>query len=105
MIIGFVIWSIVAAIFLAIGISCRKSHGAVGFFNFVKPPTVVNVEQYNRAVSTLWFVVAIVFEIVGIPLLFLKQNSPYFVLLVPVVFILVIGMIIAYLKIEAKYKK
>lgn len=36
MVIAFIIWSIVAALFLGIGISCRKSNEAVGFFTFVK---------------------------------------------------------------------
>lgn len=45
--------SIVAVIFLGVGISCRKSSEAV------------------------------VFEVIGIPLLFLKQNSPLFI---PVIF-------------------
>ena len=40
MIIAFVIWSIVAALFLAIGIGIRKSKNAVGFFTGVKPPEV-----------------------------------------------------------------
>lgn len=105
MIIGFVIWSIAAVIFLGIGVSCRKSTGAAGFFTFVKPPAVENVEQYNHAVSVLWFVTAGVFEIIGIPLLVLKQNSPLFIPLVFAVMVLVITMIIAYIKIEEKYKK
>ena len=40
MIIAFIIWSIVATIFLGIGIRCRKSSEAVGFFTFVKTPVV-----------------------------------------------------------------
>ena len=58
MILGFIVWSIVTIIFLGIGISCRKSHEAVGFFTFDKPPIVEDVEHYNKAVSTLWFIVA-----------------------------------------------
>lgn len=105
MMIGFVIWSIVAAIFLGIGISCRKSSEAVGFFTFVKPPIVEDVEHYNYAVSILWFIVAGVFEMIGIPFLFLKQNSPLFILMIFAVVILLIIMMIVYFKIEAKYKK
>lgn len=105
MVIGFIIWSIVAAIFLGIGISCRKSNEAVGFFTFVKPPLVENVEHYNNAVAILWFVVAGVLEIIGIPLLFFKQNSPLFILMIFAVVILIIVMMIVYLRIEAKYKK
>ena len=105
MIIGFIIWSIVTVIFVGIGISCRKSSEAVGFFSGCKPPIIENVEQYNRAVSNLWFVTAGVYEIMGVPLLFLEQNS---LLFIPIIFGVVLGLIImmvVYLKIEAKYKK
>lgn len=105
MIIAFIIWSIGAAIFLAIGISCRKSREAVGFFTFTKPPVIENVEAYNKAVSNLWFVAALIFEILGVPFLFLKQNSPWFLLIIFAVIIWVIGIMVCYMKIEGKYKK
>lgn len=105
MVIGFIIWSIVAAVFLGIGISCRKSTEAVGFFTFVEPPMVEDVENYNNAMSVLWFVAAGVLEITGIPILFLEQNSPLFIPIIFVVIILLIVMMIMYLKIEAKYKR
>lgn len=105
MIIGFIIWSIVTAIFAGIGISCRKSNEAVGFFTGCKLPTIENVERYNKAVAKLWFVAAGIYEIMGVPLLFLEQNS---LLFVPIIFGVVIGLIammVAYLRIETKYKK
>lgn len=105
MIVGFIIWSIVTVVFVAIGISCRKSSEAVGFFTGCKPPTIKNVEQYNKAVSKLWLVTAGVYEIMGVPLLFLEQNS---LLFVPIIFGVVLGLItmmVVYLRIEAKYKK
>lgn len=105
MIAGFITWTIVAGIFAAIGMSCRKSHETVGFFTFVKPPMVKNVEAYNRAVSVIWFVAAFVLELIGIPLLFAEQNSPIFVFVVLAVVVLVSGMMIAYFRIEIKYKK
>ncbi len=104
MIMAFIIWSIVAVLFLGIGISGRKSKEAVGFFTFVKPPVVTDVSKYNHSVSIFWIVVAVIFEIIGIPFLFLEQNSPMFI---PVIFgavALIIGMIIVYLRIEKKYK-
>ena len=105
MIIGFVIWSLVVLLFVAIGISCRKSNEPVGFFTGCQPPIVEDIQRYNKAVSKLWFVSAGVYEIIGVPLLFLEQNS---LLFVPIIFAVVIGLIImmvVYLKIEAKYKK
>lgn len=105
MIIGFVIWSIITVIFLGIGISCRKSNEAVGFFTGCKPPVVEDVKRYNSAVSKLWFVSAGIYEVMGVPLLFLEQNS---ILFIPIIFGVVLGLIImmvVYLRIEAKYKK
>ncbi len=104
MLIAFIIWSIVAVLFLGIGIGGRKSKKAVGFFTFVRPPKVTDVNKYNHSVSVLWIIVAVIFEIMGVPFLFLEQNSPMFVIVILGVAALLIGMMIAYLKIEAKYK-
>jgi hypothetical protein len=104
MIIGFIIWSICALIFFSIGASCWKSEEAVGFFTFVKPPAVSDIGRYNRAVSILWVVSAVLLELLGIPILFIEQNSPVFLIMVFGVAALVIGMMLAYIRIEAKYK-
>lgn len=105
MMIAFIIWSIVAVIFFGIGISCRRSNEAVGFFTFVKPPVVDDIRRYNNAVSVLWFVAAVVLEIMGVPFLFFEQNSPVFILLIFAVIILIIVIMVTYIKIEGKYKK
>ncbi len=105
MVVGFVIWSMVALVFLWIGISSRQSKEAVGFFTFTKPPQVDDIQHYNKAVSILWFVAAAVLETMGIPLLILEQNSPFFIVMIFAPIALVLGMIIAYLRIEARYKK
>lgn len=104
MLIGFVIYSAAALIFAAIGLCAWKSKTAVGFFTFVKPPAVKNIKKYNHAVSILWFIFSIVLEIIGIPILFIEQNSPVGIVIPFAVVFLVISMIIAYLRIEAKYK-
>ncbi len=103
MIIAFIIWSIVAVLFLGIGISGRKSKEAVGFFTFVKPPVITDVSKYNRSVSTLWIIAAVILEIIGMPLLFSEQNSPAFIPVILGVVALMIGMMIVYLRIQAKY--
>ena len=105
MIIAFVLWSIVSVLFLGIGISCRRSKETVGFFAFVKPPDVEETGRYNRAVGTLWLVAAGIFEVIGIPFIFLQQNSPFFLLIIFAVIILILGMMIAYIRIEARYRK
>jgi membrane-bound ClpP family serine protease len=47
---------------------------------------------------------AVFLELFGIPILFVEQNSPVFLIMVFGVVALVIGMMIAYIRIEAKYK-
>ena len=105
MVIGFVIWSVCSMIFIVIGIDCWKSQNAVGFFTFTKPPMIKeeNVKKYNHAVSILWFIFAVLLEAVGLPLLFINQNSPVFVLMIFEVIVLVIALIIAFIQIERKY--
>ncbi|SDB63984.1 hypothetical protein [Butyrivibrio sp. INlla16] len=76
MIIGFVIWSLCAVLFFVIGVVDLKSKKPVGFFTGVKPPKITDVKNYNKAVAMLWFVTGIVFELIGVPFLYLKQNSP-----------------------------
>lgn len=105
MIIGFVVWSVIALLFLGIGISGLKSKEATVFFTFIKAPIVNDVGKYNRAVSILWFVGAVLLEIIGMPLLFFEQNSPIFIFVIFGVIVLVIGMIIGYVKVENKYQK
>ena len=104
MIIGFVIWSLCAGVFLAIGISAWQAKKPVGFFTGQKPPEVNNVEKYNHAVAVLWFISAGVYEALGIPLLFLKQNSPGFIPVIISVPALLIAMMIAYVRIENRYR-
>lgn len=104
MIIGFIIWSIVGFVLLVIGILARKSDKAVGFYTGVKQPEVSDVRKYNRSVSVLWFVYAILFELLGLPLLFLKQNSAGFLLSILGVPVISIALMIAYNRILAKYR-
>lgn len=104
MIIAFVIWSAVSVIFLIIGISTWQLKEAVGFFTFVNPPKVKDTKQYNHAVAKIWFTVAFVFEILGIPFLWLKQNSSLTIFIILGVVILGIAMMITYTRVEAKYK-
>lgn len=101
---GFIIWTPVAILFLVIGFVTRRLKTPAGFYTFGNPPEVKNVEDYNRAVSKLWIGSAIVFEVIGIPLLFIKQNSPVAIILIFGVLIWVFGLMLVYSCIESKYK-
>jgi len=105
MIIAFIIWTLVALFYVGIGITSYKAKEPVGFFAGVKAPEVTDIKAYNKAVSTLWFVWAILLEAMGVPFLFLKQNSPYYIFVMLFMLPWVISMVVVYLKIERKYKK
>ena len=104
MIIGFIIWTVVSFIFVVIGISCLCAIEPVGFFTFAKPPIVTDIKKYNKAVAILWFVFALLLELLGLPFLFCEQNSPAFIVIVLGAFLLVIAIIISYIFIEKKYR-
>ncbi|MBR6019409.1 MAG: hypothetical protein IK055_04230 [Lachnospiraceae bacterium] len=105
MLAGFIVWSVVAVLLCGIGIWALKAKNAVGFFAGIKPPEVDDVKKYNHAVAKIWFVYAGIFELFGIPLLFLKQNPPLFVIPILGVVMASIGLAIAYTLIEAKHQK
>ena len=105
MVVGFIIWSVVAALMLGIGLWAWKAKKPVGFFAGVKPPEVKNVVKYNHAVAKIWFAYAALFGLCGVPLLFLKQNSPYFVLSILGVVFASIGIAVAYHLVLSKYEK
>ena len=103
MIVGFIIWSSVGLIALGTGICAWKSEKAAGFYTGTEPPKVNDVRGYNRAVALLWFAYAGLFELLGLPLLFLKQNSAAFLWPVLGVVVITIGLMIGYSRILAGY--
>lgn len=103
-IIGFIIWTVVALLFVFIGFYAWNSDKPVGFFTGQKPPEVSDVKGYNHAVAKIWFVFAAAMELLGLPLL-AGQNSPYIMLSVIGAMFSVIGIAVAYVRVEAKYKK
>lgn len=105
MIIGFIIWTLCALVFLAIGIVSWNSKKEVGFFTGVKPNQMKDVKAYNRAVAKIWFVFTFIYELLGLPFLFAEQNSPIFLFSVIGTMFLIIGIAVAYIRVEAKYRK
>lgn len=101
---GFYLWTLITLIFVYIGITIRKSNIPVNLFTFGDAPKVKDIKGYNKAVSNLWLVFTLLFEMIGISLLFIKQNSPLVILIVLGVVFLVIGMMVTYTKIESKYR-
>ena len=97
------IWEACAALFAGIGIYCFLAKKPVGFFANAKPPEIRDVRAYNRAVGRLWLVFAVVFALLGIPLLWPDSPGILFSIIGTVWEIIVV--IIVYLRIEQKYKK
>ena len=102
---GFIIWSTVALMILIVAAVTWRSRKAAGFFTGVKPPEVRDVRKYNRAVAVLWIVYALLFEGLGIPLLFLEQNKALIAVILLGVPILTIGLVIAYQVILRRMEK
>lgn len=105
MVVAFIIWSIIASLFVVIGIVNWRSKIEVGFFTGVKPGKKKDIVGYNHAVAKIWFFYAAVLEIIGIPLLFIKQNSIMAVVMILAVVALTIGITVVYVNIDAKYKE
>ena len=105
MIIGFIIWSLVCIVLFGIGIWSYRSRDPVGFWTGSKPPRVKDVTKYNHAVGILWLVYAVLMETLGVPLLFLEQNSTGFVPVMLGSVAATIGLMIGYVFIERKYRE
>lgn len=102
---AFIIWSLVSLIFIFIGIGSYRAKEEAGFFSGVKPPKTKDVKAYNHAVGKLWIVFALLFELIGIPLIYIQQNSPVALFIGMIAVFLIIGIIIIYLFIERKYRE
>ena len=105
MILGFVIWSLTCTSLVGIGIWTWNAKKTAGFFAGVEPPAVKDVRKYNHAVATLWFLYAGLMEALGIPFLFIKQNSAGFLPVVLGAATLTIAFMIAYVRTESKFRK
>ena len=102
---AFIIWTIVALMFAGIGAWAWFSKDAVGFFAGVKAPEVKDPWKYNHQVAMMWFAYALLYELLGIPFLFFKQNSAMFIITILGVMALTIGLLVAYTYISASNQK
>ena len=105
MVIAFVIWSVIACVFIGTSIWAWNAKEAVGFFAGVKPPEVKDVKKYNHSVSMLWLAYAVLMEGLGVPFLFLKQNSAGFVIPYLGIVVITIGLVVVYNIILSKNRK
>lgn len=105
MIVGFIIWSSCAVLIIGVGIWSWQSKKPAGFYAGVEPPRVKDVKSYNHAVAVMWFVYALLFELLGVPLLFQEQNSPMFILTILGVVAITIALLVVYNRVLARYRQ
>lgn len=102
---AFIGWTAVALLFAVIGHRVGKSEKPAGFFTGVPAVKMKDVKGYNRDVARIWVRFAVCMEILGIPLIFIEQNSIVGIFLIFGVVILVFWLILSYFKVEAKYRE
>lgn len=103
--IAFIIWAIMGFAFMGMGTYDYFSEKTAGFWANAKTVPISDVKMYNRAVGKLFFCFGMIFILLGLPLLFSKQNSPIILFSVIGVMFEVIGTMIIYMKIENKYRR
>lgn len=83
-----------------------KREVAFGFWANAEMFPVENVRGYNRALGKLWCMFGMVFVLLGTPLLFARQNSPYiFLSIFGTAFEVIVAMAVYTIVIEKKYRK
>lgn len=102
--IGFSIWSAVTVIFLVLAARSFRSEEAAGFFAGVTPPKVTDIRRYNRAVGRIWLVYGVMYELLGVPILFMEQNSPWFLVIILGAVFWTIALVVTYVITENKYR-
>ena len=86
--------------------SLYKNKKPGSFFTYENEgPEVSDIRLYNKAVSKLWISTGILFEVIGVPLLFLKQNAWQFLFMIHAVVFLLVSLMIRYLHIKDRYEK
>lgn len=109
MLLAFSIWLAMGVLLIGLGIYDYKAKSArpFGFWANVEAKfSVKNVQAYNKALGKLFVVFGILFILLGLPLLFMEQNSALFMIPVVGTMLLSIGAMVVYtVVIEPKYRK
>ncbi len=103
---AFSAFALIGVFFLVMGIRCRHSDKPSGFWANAEQFEVTDVRAYNKAMSKLWFVAAVFYTALGLPLL--TPANILLVILVSIIgcMIVTIGIMIFFTTvIEPKYRK
>ena len=106
MLIVFCVWSLSSLLFVVFGICTLSAKKPMPFWTHERKIEVRDVKAYNKAVAFLYFVYAFTILILGVPMLFSRQNSAGFIIPVlglPIASILMIAVYVTC--IEAKYRR
>ena len=100
----FFIWALFGLVPIGLGIYAFNSSKAIDFWaNMKTTQDVSDIKAYNRALARLWWVFAIIFILLGLPLL-LDQKSALAIIIIPGVMLDCIFLMAMLRKIEIKYK-
>ena len=100
---AFIVWSLTSALFMVLGVVCFFYKKPMYFWTVKEMYRVRDIKKYNAALGKLWIGFAIVFEMLGLPLL-LGQNMPWVIITLLGTVWLVIILMAIYTRIEKKYR-
>jgi len=103
---AFSAFALIGVFFLVMGLRCRHSDKPSGFWANAEQFEVNDIPAYNKAMSKMWFVAAVLYTAIGLPLL--TPANILLVILVSVVGCMVvsIGLMIYFTTvIEPKFRK
>lgn len=96
-------WLVISGIFVILGIAAWNSKKAVRFWTLSQQIQVSDVKKYNRAVAKMWFVFAVIFSVIGLPVL-AGQNSAWIVFTILGGMFWAVALMAVYTRIEKKYR-
>ena len=103
--IGFIVWSAVALFLLLLAALTWRAKKPAGFFAGIRPPKIRDVRRYNRALALLWVGYALLFELLGLPFLFIHQNKALMAVPLLGIPMVSLGLVAAYHVILSRYEK
>lgn len=102
---AFLIWCLVGALFVGLGIYACFTRTPVGFWANAEKIQVEDVKKYNRATAKLFCAYGVVFVLLGIPLLPGQNSAAIILSMLGVMFESIAAMVVYTTVIEKKYRK
>lgn len=102
--VGFLIWALIGAALIVLGIIDLFAKKPVGFWANVEKMKVKDVKGYNRATGILFMVYGAVFILLGLPILGAKNTPLILLSAVGVMLETIVIMVIYTVCIARKYK-